>query len=155
MKILPKYDILKREGRFSMKKIIYFTYMYHAVCFVSMTAGQFTENSGLIRASWMADIGGTFVLPLVIAVMAMVSALHDEQRVIRFYPPAAAAVGAVGLARSILFFFVGGKNGFIAAMTYLIISFLLLTLWFLIFEISYGFMNRGTKINRKFGGKRK
>ncbi len=138
-----------------MKKVIIFTYFYHALCFISMLFGQFTQNGRMVSIFWMADIGGAFVMPLVIAVAAMIFGLKDGQRVIRLFPNSAAAVGAVGLVRAVLFFFINGKNGFKAAMTYLLISFLLLTLWFLIFEISSGLMNRSTKINRKFDGKTK
>ena len=134
-----------------MKKSIYFTYFFHALCFISMIAGQFSRNGNMVSISWMADIGGAFLLPLVIAVMAILTALSDEQRVIRLYPAAASSIGAIGLVRAILFFFISGKTGILAAMTYLLISFLLLTLWFLIFEVSLNFMNKGTKINRKFG----
>lgn len=132
-----------------MKKAIYFTYLFHGLCFVSMVSGQVMKSNGIIRVSWMADIAGAFILPLVMAVVAMALSLQDETRVIIKYPQAAAAVGAVGLARGILFFFVNGKNGFLTAMGYLLISFLFLTMWFLIFEISSKFMNSGTKFTKK------
>lgn len=138
-----------------MKKVICFTCIFHLLCFVSMIFGQVARNEQMVRLSWMADIGGTFVLPLAIAVAAMVTALGGGLRVIRLFPNAAATVGAIGLARAVLFLTIDGATGFRAAMMYLLISFLMLTLWFLIFEISSNLMNKNTKINSKFGGKRK
>ena len=132
-----------------MKKAIYFTYLYHAICFVSMAVGQFMKNGAIVRFSWTADIAGAFLLPLLIAVVTMITSLRDEKRVITQYPAAAATIGAIGLARGVLFFFVSKVSGFLVAMRYLVISFLLLTLWFLIFEISSRMMNSGTKFTRK------
>ena len=138
-----------------MKKVLIVTYIYHAVCFAAMLTGQLARIGQLVSTAWMADVAGAFVLPIAMAAAAMMSALRTGQRVIRLFPNAAAAVGVTGLVRAALFFFVNGKNGFLAAMIYLLISFLLLTLWFLIFEVSSNLMNKSTKINRKFGGKRK
>ncbi len=138
-----------------MKKVLIVTYFYHSVCFVAMFTGQLARVSRLVSTSWMADLAGTFVFPLALAAAAMVTSLRGGRRVIRQFPNSAAAIGIVGLLRAALFFFVQGKYGFLAAMKYLLISFLLLTLWFLIFEISSNMMNKSTKINRKYGGKNK
>ncbi len=132
-----------------MKKAIYFTYLYHAVCFISMIFGQLTKNETMIKVSFFGDIAGAFALPLLIAAVAMALSVRDQKRVILQYPQAAAAIGVIGLARGIIFFFVSAKNGFMGAMMYLVISFLFLTMWFAIFEISSRFMNSGTKFTKK------
>ena len=147
------YNITK--GAVIMKKALYSTLFYHALCLFSVISGHLLKNNSIMIISFWADIAGAVVFPLIISVAAMVISVREDSRVLKLYPNAAATVGVVGLARGILFFTAGGLSGFRNAMIYLLFSFILLTVWFLIFEISSGFMNRGTKINRKITKKRK
>ena len=138
-----------------MKKVLNVTLFFHALCLILVIFGNALKNNWLMIVPFWADVAGAVVFPLIISGAAMVSSLRGEARVIKLFPSAAATEGAVGLARGVLFFISNGLGGFKLAMTILLISFLLITLWFLIFEISSGMMNRGTKINTKITKKRK
>ncbi len=132
-----------------MKKAVITVTFFHALCYISMIAGHFLKSSKIMGTAFIGDIIGSVVCPMVLAAAAMAIALSREKRVLKMYPSAASAIGAVGLARGILFFFVQGAAGFIGAMRYLVLSFLILTLWFIIFELSSGMLNKGTKFNRR------
>lgn len=138
-----------------MKKALNITLFYHALCLFSVISGHFLKNNSIMIMAFWADAAGAVILPLIISTVAMVASARGEAQVIKLYPNAAATEGIVGLARGILYFLASGLGGFKLAMTILLISFLLLTLWFLLFEISSRMMNRGTKINSRITKKRK
>ena len=136
-----------------MKKAIYFAYLYHAICFISMLFAQFKKSARMVLIFKFGDVIGIFAFPLLIAVVAMVLSFRDQKRVLIQYPQAAVATGIIDLIRcivgGIMSFSVSVKAGFLSAMVYLVVSFLLLSMWFLIFEISSKFMNGGTKFTKK------
>ncbi|MGN1097789.1 MAG: hypothetical protein ACI4SS_02710, partial [Clostridia bacterium] len=122
--------------------------LFQILCYISMILGHIMSSGTIIYAAFVGDIIGAVMCPMALAITAMVVGLRDEKRVIRMYPNAAAATGATGLIRGALFLIVSGLSGFVGAMKYLVISFLLLTLWFLIFDVSANTLNKGTKFNR-------
>ena len=138
-----------------MKKVLSIAVFYHAVCLFSVIAGHFLKNNSIMILSFWADVAGAVIFPLIISAVAMVVSMRDGTRVLKLYPNAAATEGVIGLARGLLFFLASGPTGFKQAMMCLLMSFLFLTMWFLLFEISSGMMNRSTKINRKITKNRK
>ncbi len=132
-----------------MKKALFSAIFFHVLCYISMIAGHFMKNSRILGAGFYGDFIGVILCPMIIAVAAMAIALRDEKKVIGMYPNAAAAIGGIGLGRGLLFFCVMGPAGFAGAMKYLVLSFLILTLWFIIFEFSAGMLSKKTKFNRK------
>lgn len=108
-----------------------------------------------MNMAFIADILGAVVCPIILAVVGGISGIRGETSVLKYYIPAAAAVGAVGLARGIIFVAASGFESFsqatavfAGAMKYLLVSFLLLSIWFIIFEISRYIMSKGTKYNK-------
>ena len=138
-----------------MKKALFLTFFYHALCLFSVISGHLIKSNSIMIISFWADIAGAVIFPLIISAVAMAISVRDGTRVLKFYPNAAATEGMVGLIRGLLFLLVSGLTGLKQAMTCLLISFLFLTMWFLLFEISSRMMNRGTKINRRITKNRK
>ncbi len=140
-----------------MKKAVFCTALFHMVCFALMATSNLLRSQSLMNTAFLLDMVGAMICPILLAVVGGVSGIRDEVSVLKFYPPAAATVGAIGLARGLIFAFAVSSEAksvkqiasvFAGAMKYLLISFLLLTIWFIIFEISRHIMNKGTKYNR-------
>lgn len=131
-----------------MKKAITGVILFHALCYVSMIIANFAGNNSVLSLAFGLDFIGMIVCPLILAVVGGVCGIKDNISVLKFFPSAAAAIGAAGLARGVLFFVVSSASGFAGAMKYLLISFILLTIWSMIFEVTRFLMNKETKYNK-------
>lgn len=138
-----------------MKKVICGVVLFHVLCFVSMIISNFMQNQSIMAAAFKADIIGAVVCPMILAVAGGISGLRNELSVLKFYPNSAAAVGGIGLVRGVIFAAASIASGtaamaaaFAGAMKYLLVSFILLTVWFIIFEATRYIMSRGTKYNK-------
>ena len=141
-----------------MKKAIACVAFFHIVCFASALLGDLFRNAYMIIFGLMADMAGAVICPIALAVTAGITGIRSETSALKLYPSAAAVIGGIGLARGAIFALAGGvtgivvkdvAHGFAGAMRYLIISFILLTVWFIIFEITRFMMNSGTKYNKR------
>ncbi len=140
-----------------MKKAITIVSAFHVLCYALMLAGSAFKNGLMIGLAFALDIVGAVLCPIALSLMALMCSMRDENlRVIKLYPQCASTIGAIGLVRGILFFFVSASSGlkaggsaFVGAMKYLVISFLLLTVWFIIFELSSGTLKKNTKFNNR------
>ena len=138
-----------------MKKALTGVAIFHTLCFISAVAAQFMQNGSIMATALMADIIGAVLCPIALAVAAGFIGIKNERPVLKLYPGAAATIGGVGLVRGIIFAMAGTPGGinaalvrFAGAMRYLLISFILLTVWFIIFEVTRLLMSRGTKYNK-------
>ncbi len=131
-----------------MKKAISGVLLFQAICFVSMIVGNFAGSKQIIATAFGLDLAGIILSPMVLAVVGGISGIRDNVSVLKAFPSMAATVGGVGLARGALFFAVSKWAGFVGAMKFLLISFVLLTVWTLIFELTRFLMNKETKYNR-------
>ncbi len=131
-----------------MKKAISGVLLFQAVCFVSMIFGHFAGSRQITATAFGLDMVGMILCPMALAVVGGLSGIRDNVSVLKAFPSMAATMGGIGLARGILFFAVSKWAGFAGAMKYLLISFVLLTIWTLIFELTRFLMNKETKYNR-------
>ncbi len=139
-----------------MKKVITLSLIYHFLCYVSLAASHFMKSQAVMNSAALLDYVGAVMWPMALAGAAFVFSLRDETTVVKHYPSAAAAVGGAGLARGFLYAAATAKTGFdkmaaafAGAMKPLVISFILLTMWFIIFEVSRMLMTKSTKYNKK------
>lgn len=141
-----------------MRKAIMLTAFYHLLCLAAVILGEPLHIPALQVGGLVADMIGAVICPIALAVTAGIIGIRDNSSVLKLYPGAAAVTGAVGLARGLIFAFSissGMSNllkealpGFAGAMRYLLISFIILTVWFIIFELTRFMMNRPSKYNR-------
>ncbi len=140
-----------------MKKAITIVSAFHFLCYAFMITGNVFKNGSMMGLAFALDIVGAVLCPIALSLMALMCSMGDENlRVIKLYPQCASTIGAIGLARGILFFCVyagsglkAGGSAFVKSMMYLVISFLLLTVWFIIFELSSGALKKSTKFNNR------
>lgn len=131
-----------------MKKAIWGVSLFHVLCFVSILIGQTMKNQIIILTAMWLDLAGAVVCPLVLAIVGGIFGIVNQISVLKLYPAAASCIGGVGLARGVLFFVFSSLQGFAGAMKYLLISFIMMTIWFIIFELTRFLMNKPTKYNK-------
>lgn len=140
-----------------MKKAMLLVAFYHLLCLILALLGEFMMNGPMLQSGFFADMAGAILCPIALAVAAWITSIKSETSLLKFYPGAAALTGGIGLVRGLVYSFSGGFSNinlsivlsrFKGAMLILVISFILLTVWFLIFEMTRFLMNRPTKYNR-------
>lgn len=134
-----------------MRKTIALVAFFHLLCFASLIFAQLTKNQQIMSTAFYADMIGALICPIVLAVVAGITAISGKFSALKLYPGAASVIGGIGLGRGILFVFAMRATpfaGFSGAMRYLLFSFILLTVWFIIFELTRFMFSRGTKYNR-------
>lgn len=122
--------------------------LFQVLCFLGMVLGQAMGNNSIVASMFGLDLVCVVICPLVLAAVGGMSGIASDVSVLKNYPAAAACIGAVGLARGALFFKASSVAGFVGAMKYLLVSFVLMTIWFLIFELTRFLVNKPTKYNK-------
>lgn len=122
--------------------------LFQALCFLGMALGQALGNNSIVASMFGLDLVCVVICPLVLAAAGGISGIMNGISVLKNYPAAAACIGAIGLVRGVVFFTASSVAGFVGAMKYLLVSFVLMTIWFLIFELTRFLVNKPTKYNK-------
>lgn len=136
-----------------MKKLFYLPIAFHVACYAAMFIGSmFPSAVQFVPFLVMIDMAMAVFVPLYLAVVATIFSFAEEKRVIIQYRFASLIVGIIGVLRIAVFLLSGSSDPLRTLRTaamYTVVSFAVLTLWFVIFEVTYNMMHRDTRFTRK------